>query len=106
MSASGRGQVLIPWPNRVQGGTYEFGGRTHQLSLDEPAAGNAIHGLVRWADWTVAEREASRAVLEHTLRPQPGYPFSLAVSIEYVLGADGLEVQTTATNVRADAYLF
>ena len=57
MSASGRGQVLIPWPNRVQGGSYEFGGRTHQLSLDEPAAGNAIHGLVRWADWTVAERE-------------------------------------------------
>ena len=99
MSASGRGQVLIPWPNRVQGGSYEFGGRTHQLALDEPAAGNAIHGLVRWAAWTVAEREASRAVLEHTLHPQPGFPFTLEVSIEYALSPAGLEVRTTATNV-------
>ena len=106
MSASGRGQVLIPWPNRVQGGSYEFGGRTHQLALDEPAAGNAIHGLVRWAAWTVAEREASRAVLEHTLHPQPGFPFTLEVSIEYALSPAGLEVRTTATNVGPDSCPF
>jgi aldose 1-epimerase len=102
MSVSGRGQVLVPWPNRVQGGSYEFGGRTHQLALDEPSAGNAIHGLVRWAGWTVADREASRVVMEHTLHPQPGYPFALALSIEYVLRPDGLEAHTTATNVGAD----
>jgi aldose 1-epimerase len=24
MSSSGRGQVLIPWPNRLQDGNYEF----------------------------------------------------------------------------------
>jgi aldose 1-epimerase len=99
MSMSGRGQVLIPWPNRVQGGRYEFGGRSHQLALDEPAAGNAIHGLVRWVDWTVVEREASRVVVGHTLHPQPGYPFTLALSIEYELSGAGLRVQTTATNL-------
>ena len=27
MSSSGRGQVLIPWPNRLQDGRYEFDGR-------------------------------------------------------------------------------
>lgn len=101
MSMSGRGQVLVPWPNRVQGGSYEFGGRTHQLALDEPSAGNAIHGLVRWAGWTVVEREATRVVLQHTLHPQPGYPFALRVSIEYALLPTGLHVQTTATNVGA-----
>ena len=76
MSTSGRGQVLIPWPNRVQAGSYEFGGRRHQLALDEPSAGNAIHGLVRWAGWRVAEREANRVVVVHTLHPRPGYPFA------------------------------
>jgi aldose 1-epimerase len=106
MSSSGRGQVLIPWPNRVQGGSYDFGGRTHQLALDEPAAGNAIHGLVRWAGWTAAEREASRVVLEHTLHPQPGYPFALAVSIDYALVPEGLRVRTRATNVGAAACPF
>ena len=51
----------------------------------EPEHGNAIHGLVRWAPWTVAEREPHRVVLEHVLRPQPGYPFSLALRVEYAL---------------------
>jgi aldose 1-epimerase len=26
---SGRGQVLIPWPNRIGQGSYEFGGREY-----------------------------------------------------------------------------
>ena len=102
MSTSGRGQVLIPWPNRLQAGSYEFGGRSHQLALDEPSAGNAIHGLVRWADWTVAEREANRVVVVHTLHPRPGYPFALELSIEYTLSQGGLQVRTTATNVGMD----
>jgi aldose 1-epimerase len=61
MSSSGRGQVLIPWPNRLQDGRYEFDGRRHQLPLNEPEHRNAIHGLVRWATWTAAEREPHRA---------------------------------------------
>ena len=36
MSSSGRGQVLIPWPNRLEGGSYEFDGKHHQLPLNEP----------------------------------------------------------------------
>ena len=68
-SASGRGQVLIPWPNRLQDGTYEFDGRSHQLPLTEPEHANAIHGLVRWAAWRVGEREPSRVVMEHVHPP-------------------------------------
>jgi aldose 1-epimerase len=103
MATAGRGQVLIPWPNRIQDGTYEFAGRTHQLPLTEPEAGNAIHGLVRWAAWSVGEREADRVVMEHALHPRPGYPFSLDLSIEYSVSDEGLRVASTATNVGPDA---
>src|SRR5262249_31674890 len=99
MSSSGRGQVLIPWPNRLQDGRYEFDGLRHQLPLNEPEHRNAIHGLVRWAAWTTAEREPHRAVMEHVLHPQPGYPFSLRISIEYALTDSGLRVRTTARNL-------
>jgi len=104
--ASGRGQVLMPWPNRIEDGSYEFEGRRHQLPLTEVEAENAIHGLVRWASWTVAERAQERVVLEHVLHPQPGYPFALALRIEYSLADDGLTVRTTATNVGAGACPF
>jgi aldose 1-epimerase len=106
MSGSGRGQVLIPWPNRLQDGTYEFDGRRHQLPLNEPERRNAIHGLVRWAAWTVAEQEPHRAVMAYMLHPQPGYPFTLGISIEYLLSDSGLQVRTTATNFGAEACPF
>ena len=100
---SGRGQLLIPWPNRLEGGSYEFDGRQHQLPLTEPERGNAIHGLVRDAAWTVAEREPHRVVLEHVLEPHPGYPFRLSLAVEYALTEAGLRVTTTATNAGPDA---
>jgi aldose 1-epimerase len=106
MCPSGRGQVLMPWPNRLEDGSYEFEGERHQLTLDEPGSHNAIHGLVRWAGWTVAEREPLRVVIQHSLHPRPGYPFSLALAIEYRLSDEGLVVQTTATNVGSRACPF
>ena len=62
MSSSGRGQVLIPWPNRIQDGRYSFDGEDHQLPLDDVAEQDAIHGLVRWASWTAAGRAEDRVV--------------------------------------------
>src|SRR5262245_21041490 len=98
-----RGQVLIPWPNRIRDGTYEFGGRRHELELTEPERRNAIHGLVRNTAWQVAERDGHRVVMEHVLEDEPGYPFSLGLRIEYALSSGGLGVTTTATNVGAEA---
>jgi aldose 1-epimerase len=99
MSSSGRGQVLIPWPNRLEDGSYEFNGRRYQLPLNEAEHRNAIHGLVRWSTWTATQREPHRLVMEHILYPQPGYPFLLGISIEYALSDSGLQVRTTATNL-------
>jgi aldose 1-epimerase len=101
MSTSGRGQVLLPWPNRIQDGSYEFDGQRHQLPINDPDEQDAIHGLVRWAPWSVAEHEPHRVVMRHSIHPQPGYPFALEVGIEYVLSGEGLRVRTTATNVGA-----
>jgi aldose 1-epimerase len=103
MCPTGRGQVLLPWPNRLEDGSYEFDGRQHQLPLNEPEARNALHGLARWSAWTLRESEPGRIVMEHLLHPQPGYPFSLDVSIEYRLSDNGLSVATTATNAGPDA---
>jgi len=103
MSSSGRGQALIPWPNRLQDGSYEFDGRRHQLPLNEPDRSNAIHGLVRWVAWAISAREPNRVVMEYVLHPQAGYPFSLTLNIEYALLDGGLRVRTTATNIGVDA---
>ena len=99
MCPSGRGQVLIPWPNRIADGRYAFAGQEQRLPINDHGTGSAIHGLVRWVRWSVADRDERGVVLEHDLHPQPGYPFALALRIEYTLSADGLRVHTSATNV-------
>src|SRR5918912_3116311 len=72
--SSGRGQILAPWPNRLQEASYEFEGQELHLPISEPRTGSAIHGLVRWTSWTVAERQPARARLGYRLLPQDGYP--------------------------------
>lgn len=98
MCRGGRGQVLAPWPNRLHRGRYRFDGVDHQLPLEEAEAGNAIHGLVRWATWEVIDRAADRVVMGHLRHPRPGYPFAVNLGVEYRLAADGLTVTTTAAN--------
>lgn len=97
------GVLLVPWPNRVVDGRYDFGRSTYQLDLSEPHRHHAIHGLVRWQRFEVVRRDGSSALLRHELVPQTGYPFGLAVEAGYVLGEGGLTVSVTATNTGTDA---
>jgi len=98
MCSSARGQPLIPWPNRLADGEYAFGGTTHHLAWTEPEQRNAIHGLVRFANWSVAEQGPEHVEMAHRLYPQPGYPFLVDLRIVYRLDAGGLTTTLTATN--------
>ena len=95
----GRGQPLIPWPNRLRDGRYEWEGEIQQLPLSEPALGNAIHGLVRWRNWAVLAWAAARVTFGLRLFPMAGYPFTLGLTIEYELNDGGLRVCTRAENL-------
>ncbi len=92
------GTPLIPWPNRLQDGAYEFDGSARQVDLTEPEKHNAIHGFLRWRNWEAAEHDAARVVMTTRLHPMPGYPHPLAVAVEYEIGEGGLAVTTTIEN--------
>ncbi len=95
----GAGQLLTPWPNRVDGGRYTFGGSEYHLALSEPALGNAIHGLTRWQPWTRVEHDADEVTMRSAPLGAQGYPFAVQVDVIYRLDAEsGLHVMVTATN--------
>ena len=99
MADGAHGAPLIPWPNRLDGGRYEFDGIAHQLALTEPEKNTAIHGLLRWRSWQALRHEQDSVVMATRLHPMEGFPFTLDLQIEYRLAADGLTVRTTAVNV-------
>jgi aldose 1-epimerase len=99
---SSAGKVLAPWPNRIRDGRYTYGEAAHQLALSEPARHNAIHGLVHWARWRLVDRTPGSVTVEHSLVPQPGYPWPLVLRTTWTVGADGLTARHEATNTGAE----
>jgi len=112
-SAGGRGQLLMPWPNRVRDGRYTFAGTEQQLALTEPQRLNASHGLARWAAWSPVSQpetqsrsvpssaqgdDASSVSLELWLMAQTGYPWTLRLQVTYTLDGSGLHVTQAAEN--------
>ena len=96
---AGAGALLAPWPNRIDGGRYAFGGTEFQLALTEPARANAIHGLTRWTAWAHVTHGPDVVVLRSAPHAYQGYPFCVEIDAEYLLQADtGLYVAITARN--------
>ncbi len=101
MASGGRGQLLMPWPNRIRDGQYPDptrSGTTHQLALTEPKRANAAHGLVRWARWSALETAPDRVTLGCRVHAQSGFPWTLDLEVTYAVGPDGLTVTQSATN--------
>ncbi|MBB4915535.1 aldose 1-epimerase family protein [Streptosporangium saharense] len=92
------GTLLAPWPNRIDGARYTFGGVTHHLTMNEEARGNALHGLVADVRWLPVEMGPSHVRLAHTITPSPGYPFTLDLRVLHHLTPEGLTTTLTAEN--------
>lgn len=106
MCHDARGQLLMPWPNRLANGKYTFAGKEHQAPINETATDTAIHGLVRWANWHAAEQRLDSVTMRHRLLPSPGYPFALDLAAIYALGEAGLKVTLRAENIGVEACPF
>lgn len=87
----GQGDVLLPFPGRVAGGTYVFEGKRQQLARNDKDGPNAIHGLVRARLWE-GVHDGGTAQFRTAIvgSEQPGYPFDLDVLVGYELIPSGL----------------
>jgi aldose 1-epimerase len=88
--ASGNGTpILFPFPNRIRGGQFAFGGKTYQLTRNERGA-NAIHGLIIDRPWRVAGIDEKTAAVTgefQLTRDAPElrdlWPADFVIAIEY-----------------------
>jgi aldose 1-epimerase len=99
--SGGRGQNLIPWPNRIRDGRYVFNGATQQLALTEPARHNASHGLARYVPWVLVDKQPDAVTNRVRIFPQQGWPGVLEATITHRVSDNGLTVTVNATNIGA-----
>lgn len=93
------GKTLLPWPNRVAGGRYSWNGRVHHLPVNDLPNEAALHGLLCWDEWHVADARADAVTLTAFLAPRPGYEWPLECTVGYHLTPDGLSVTVEAVNI-------
>jgi aldose 1-epimerase len=94
-----RGDVLAPWPNRIEDGQYEVDGNLYVIPINEPNRETALHGLVNCLEWDVIEKTDSSVLLKATLRNSISYPTDLEFLSSYSLSDEGLTIEISATNI-------
>ena len=92
------GQLLIPYPNRIEDGVYTFEGKTYELPIDEHERRNAIHGYGYRAYWTLENLDESTVTLSWRVTNMAGYPFDVVVAVTYTLTDNGLNLTIAARN--------
>lgn len=94
------GKVLIPWPNRINGGCYQHDGKTLQPAINDRTGNTAIHGLLAWVNWQIVEQSATSVTLSAFLPPSYGYPFMLSSEVTYQLSEEtGLSARILTYNI-------
>ena len=93
-----QGKALLPWPNRIDQGTYSFRGQQLQVPINEPAKQSALHGLMLFVEWEPVLHTPHRVVLEHALAPQYGYPFPMVFRADFSVDDEGFTRTLTARN--------
>ncbi len=97
----GNGIVLAPWPNRVRDARWTLDGEQLQLDITEVARGGALHGLLRFTDYTIRDQAPDAVTLGALIAPQHGWPFVLDTWVRYSLEADGITVTHGVHNLSA-----
>lgn len=98
MVSRARGQMLLPWANRIADGRYTFRGSLHQLPINELELNNSIHGLVRWQQFYAVSQSEDTLSLRHLLPPSPGWPFLLETTISFQVFDALLLITVTCEN--------
>ena len=87
---------------------YSFKGKNYQLPINEPALGNAIHGLLARKSFTLVKQSSSSVTLKHEYKgEEPNYPFPFQFQYTYTLTDSGaLEVTFEAKNTGSGSLPF
>lgn len=100
--AGSMGDVLFPFPGRVENSRYTFEDHEYELSDVSIKEGHAIHGFAKNALWKVEDQSESSVTLSFVMTEAEyapkGFPFSLTLTLRYTLRDSGLQVEATVTN--------
>lgn len=107
----GKNDILFPFPNRTDQGTFVYRNKTYQFPINELEHNNAIHGFLREEAFEILETETNdkwaRISLIHRSKGKPYFPFPFDFTVRYQLHLDGIfQVNFTIENTGNSSFPF
>lgn len=97
------GIVMAPWPNRIDGGKWQYEGKTLEVDITIHSQQNANHGFLGRYPFHLVSSDSASVTLGASIFPREGYPFLVELEVTYRLSETGLEVAHRANNRSAAA---
>ncbi len=84
----GKSAILLPFPNRLDGGQYTWEGKAYQFDINDTQTNNAIHGFVSDQPMEITEISLDNdQAMVHCMYQYEGqqkaYPFPFTFSVKY-----------------------
>ncbi len=101
--------IMVPFAGRIADARYHFDGHAQDLQPGVVGAERASrHGFVRDTDFDIAtltadDHRAQVSLSTTAIRPQPGYPHAIDLSVIFTLDAGGISLEARMRNVGDNA---
>lgn len=98
----GKNDILFPFPNRLDGGSYEYNGTRYVFPINEKEFNTSIHGFLRERNFHFAreiiEKNSIEIAFSHTFDGESFYPFPFVFEIAYRIGSDFFQASFSIIN--------
>jgi len=106
----GKNDILFPFPNRLEDGTYQYLGSTYQFPINEEKNNNTIHGFLRERSFDLLGsnwgEETAELLFGYTFEGEACFPFPFKITILYTVGTQSFNVSFSITNTGTTAMPF
>ena len=100
--------ILFPYPNRINHGTFTFGGKSYTLPINSGT--HSIHGFAASASWDVVEQKTDSGeaaltgryqISKNTPEMREHWPADAVLQVRYALAGRRLTMTVSVTNPTA-----
>ncbi len=89
--------VMAPFANRIDAGTFSFGGRDYEFPMNRPAENMACHGYARDHAWEAGDCTETSAVMRYRDSGRQ-FPWQFCLEQTVTLAPDGITIMLSLTH--------
>jgi aldose 1-epimerase len=98
-----KSHYLLPFPNRMRNGKYDFEGKSYQFPINDTNTNNNLHGFLETVPMNIIATEnignQKVIILKGNFEGLSYFPFPFEITIKYLFSDSELTIESTIKNI-------